>query len=87
MPDETPALTRAHLTHYSLRMSLARRSARLRSHCERAGITLETLADEAGIPLDTIRKIDSGRREPLVTTALRLAGALGVDVEDVFRET
>lgn len=47
-------------------------------------MTLEVLAREAGLSLDTLRKIDSGRREPLTTTALRVAEALGVQVEDIF---
>jgi DNA-binding XRE family transcriptional regulator len=56
----------------------------VRRHCERVGITLETLSREMGVPLDTLRKIDAGSREPLVTTALRLARALGIEVEELF---
>lgn len=36
------------------------------------------------MPVETLRKIDSGRRRPLVTTALRIANALGIEVEDIF---
>jgi DNA-binding XRE family transcriptional regulator len=61
-----------------------RRRGHVRAYRERAGMTLETLSRETGLPLDTLRKIDSGSREPLITTALRLAQALGVEVEVLF---
>lgn len=63
----------------------ARRPASpLRALCERAGLLLRDLAEEAGITCDALRKIESGRREPLVTTALRIAHVLGTEVEELF---
>jgi len=61
-----------------------RRCTYLRPYCERAGLTLGDLAAKVGLPVETLRKIDSGRRRPLITTALLLAGALDVEVEDMF---
>lgn len=40
------------------------------------------LAEETGVPLDTLRKIVSGRRRPTLGTALRIAEALNLEVED-----
>jgi transcriptional regulator with XRE-family HTH domain len=56
----------------------------LRTACRDSGFTLNTLARETGLPLETLKKIFAGRRMPLTTTALRVAAALGVDVEDLF---
>lgn len=46
---------------------------------------LEQVASETGLSVDSLRSIESGRREPLVTTALLLAEVLDVQVEDIFR--
>jgi DNA-binding XRE family transcriptional regulator len=59
-------------------------AALIRTHCDRVGVPLASLAREVGLSLDALRKIDSGRRDPLLTTALRIADALGVEVEDIF---
>ena len=56
----------------------------LRRLRQRAGLALYDLAREAGLALETLRKLDGGTREPLVTTALQVAEVLGVDVEDLF---
>jgi DNA-binding XRE family transcriptional regulator len=37
-----------------------------------------------GIPVDGVRKIASGRTRPTLVTALRIADALQVEVEDMF---
>jgi len=60
------------------------RGALIRVHCDRVGVPLPELAQEVGLSLDALRKIDSGRREPLLPTALRIARALGIEVEDIF---
>ncbi len=57
---------------------------RLRAACRRSGLTLDALAYEAAISRDTLKKIQSGRRLPLTTTAMRLARALDLEVEDLF---
>jgi len=46
-----------------------------------AGLTQAALADRAGVPLTTLRNWEHDRREPLVTTAGKLARALGVSVD------
>ena len=52
--------------------------------CHRNGLTLEALAQEVGVSPATLRSIEAGRRGTLITTALRIAEALGVEVEDIF---
>jgi transcriptional regulator with XRE-family HTH domain len=46
---------------------------------EQAGLTQIQLAEKSKIPIGTIRDYEQNRREPLLSTAARLAGALGVD--------
>ena len=64
--------------------SSGRSRPQLRTLCERGGLTFEALAEETGVTISTLRKIEAGRREPLLTTALRLARVLGVEVEELF---
>lgn len=66
-------------------MSGKARSAQLWRFCDGAGISLDMLAEQTGLQVDTLSKIASGRREPLVSTALRIADVLGVEVEDLFQ--
>lgn len=44
----------------------------------------ENLADRAGIHRTQISLLEGGRRQPLMETAVRLAGALEVGVEALF---
>jgi transcriptional regulator with XRE-family HTH domain len=64
-------------------MKRRRARSRLRHLCTQAGVPLSWLARESGVTLDALQKIASGRRQPLVTTALRIAEALGVEVEEL----
>jgi DNA-binding XRE family transcriptional regulator len=69
-------------------MSIARQDVvALRQLRQRSGLALHDLAREAGLGLETLRKLDGGTREPLVTTALQVAEALGVEVEELFAES
>src|SRR5579862_1002042 len=40
---------------------------------ERAGFTQTGLADASGVPVGTIRDYEQGKRDPLLSTALKLA--------------
>lgn len=51
---------------------------------EAANMTQEELADAVGTSKSYIWQIETGRREPRVTFAMKLAAALGVAVEDMF---
>jgi transcriptional regulator with XRE-family HTH domain len=47
-------------------------------------LSQENLADGAGIHRTQISLLESGRRQPLLETVVRLAGALDVPVEALF---
>lgn len=72
MPDRRPAPRR--------RMTAAHPLARWRAL---RGLTQEQLAERADVGRITVARIENGA-EPYVGTALRLATALDVRVEDIF---
>ncbi|MDX1394663.1 MAG: helix-turn-helix transcriptional regulator [Gemmatimonadota bacterium] len=51
----------------------------------RHDLTQEELGDRVGVTRQTIISIEGGRYNPSVGLALRLAEALGVTVEELFR--
>ena len=59
----------------------------LRELRRRKGLSQKDLAELAGVGQDTISGIESGRHEARPSTIRKLASALGVEVEDFFRET
>jgi transcriptional regulator with XRE-family HTH domain len=53
---------------------------------ESRGMTTRGLAREAGVSTETINAIEHGRRDFIwPKTARKLAGALGVDPDDLYR--
>ncbi|MEN1929965.1 helix-turn-helix transcriptional regulator [Luteimonas sp. MJ250] len=56
-----------------------------RLRLERAGMTQQQLADACQVTRQTIIALEAGRYAPSLELAFRLARALGVGVEDVFR--
>lgn len=65
------------------RMRHRRSTTRLHELCEHADVSFADLARATGLSMETLRKIASGRRQPLITTALRIAEVLEVEVEDL----
>lgn len=61
--------------------------AALRRHRLSGGLTQEDLAFESGVDRTFIARIEAGKRQPTITTLLRLAQALGVPAADVVAET
>jgi transcriptional regulator with XRE-family HTH domain len=53
---------------------------------EQKALTLRELEEASGIGADAISKIENGHRKPRPSTLRKLARALGVEVEDFFRE-
>lgn len=47
-------------------------------------MTVRELAESSGVPLSTISEVETGKREPGVSTAILLARALQCKVEDLF---
>jgi len=48
------------------------------------GMTLETLAQRSGLSKGYLSKVERGLKSPPVSTLSNLAGALGVDLSDLF---
>jgi transcriptional regulator with XRE-family HTH domain len=53
---------------------------------EQKALTLRDLEEASGVGADAISKIENGHRKPRPSTLRKLARALGVEVEDFFRE-
>lgn len=61
-------------------------STRLKSLRKRLGVTLDALADEAGLTKSYLSKVERGLSTPSVSAALKIADALDVDVEKLFSD-
>jgi len=57
----------------------------LRKARDKAGMTLEDVADAAGISLRSYQRIEAGERWPRVDEALKIAAALETTVEGLWR--
>lgn len=57
----------------------------LREHRARMGLTQEALAERVGVSRKTINTVENARFVPSTILALKLADALGVPVEELFR--
>lgn len=51
----------------------------------RNGMTQERLADLCGLKPSAISNLESGRRKPLLTTAVKISKALGVDLDTMIK--
>jgi transcriptional regulator with XRE-family HTH domain len=51
--------------------------------CVHAGLTQAALAEKAGLAVETISRIESGREPPALRTAMSLADALDASVDQV----
>ena len=58
---------------------------RIRRHRTRWGLTQEELGQLASINASQLGKYERGVNDPSVTTLVRLAGALGVDLGELIR--
>lgn len=59
-------------------------SIRLKLLRKKLGITLEVLADKAGMTKSYLSKVERGLNTPSIASALKLARALNVNVEELF---
>jgi transcriptional regulator with XRE-family HTH domain len=60
---------------------------RIRTERARRGISLRGLARSVGLSPSLISQIETGKCQPSVSTLYAITTALGVSVQDVFRET
>lgn len=58
--------------------------ANVRQARERAGLSQEALGFASGVHRTEVSLIELGRRNPRLTTILRIAAGLGVDVRELF---
>ena len=61
-------------------------AAQLRLRRLRAGLTLEELAEAAGISVSFLAYLEANKKRPSLDTLARLAGALKIPVSVFFRE-
>ncbi|QXI40595.1 helix-turn-helix domain-containing protein [Pseudomonas xantholysinigenes] len=61
-------------------------SIRLKLLRKKLGITLDVLADKAGMTKSYLSKVERGLNTPSIAAALKLARALNVNVEELFAD-
>jgi transcriptional regulator with XRE-family HTH domain len=60
---------------------------RLKTERRKAGLTQGELAEQAGVGINTVVRIESGEiEEPRVSSLRKLAGALGLQVRDLLED-
>lgn len=59
-------------------------STGLKTVRERLGLTQAQIAEKAQITVMSYSRYETGKRDPRIQTAIRIAHALGVTVEELF---
>lgn len=54
---------------------------RLKDRREQLGVTQEQLSELAAVALRTVKELDSGKGNPTVSTLIRLADVLGMELK------
>lgn len=54
---------------------------RLKDRREQLGVTQEQLAELAAVALRTVKELDSGKGNPTVSTLIKLADVLGMELK------
>lgn len=54
---------------------------RLKTRREQLGVTQEQLAELAAVALRTVKELDSGKGNPTVSTLIKLADVLGMELK------
>lgn len=57
----------------------------LRGAREKAGFSQEALAERAGMHRNAVALLETGKRDPRVSTVAKLAKALGIPASDLLR--
>jgi predicted transcriptional regulator len=63
---------------------LATFAANVRERADELGMTLSDVAEKAGIPRATLHVILSARRTPTLITLVKIGGAIGSNVVELF---
>ena len=64
---------------------MARLGTNLREARERLGLTQEQVAERSGVHATEVSRIEGGKRDPQVSTVIRLAKALEVEPGELLR--
>jgi transcriptional regulator with XRE-family HTH domain len=59
---------------------------RLREHRERLGLTLRRLGEISGVHYVAVARLEAGRLDPRLSTLLKLCNALGITLNEVFKQ-
>lgn len=65
----------------SIKMHQADLIQRLKARREQLGVTQEQLAELAAVALRTVKELDSGKGNPTVSTLIKLADVLGMELK------
>lgn len=65
----------------SIKMHQADLIQRLKTRREQLGVTQEQLAELAAVALRTVKALDSGKGNPTVSTLIKLADVLGMELK------
>lgn len=57
----------------------------LRRAREKAGLSQETVAERAGMHRNAVALLETGKRDPKVSTVVKLAKALGTNASDLLK--
>ncbi len=60
---------------------------RLKDRREQLGVTQEQLSELADVALRTVKELDSGKGNPTVSTLIKLADVLGMELKLDVRKT
>lgn len=58
----------------------------LRAAREKAGLSQEALAERAGMHRNAVALLETGKRDPRVSTVAKLAQALGIPASDLLKD-
>jgi len=59
----------------------------LREHRLKQGLSLNEVAQRAGLSRQTITFIEKEERKPTLDTLLRITAVIGVEIEDIIRQS
>lgn len=75
------SINQANFIEKSIKMHQANLIQRLKDRREQLGVTQEQLAELAAVALRTVKALDSGRGNPTISTLMKLADVLGMELK------
>jgi transcriptional regulator with XRE-family HTH domain len=75
------SILRANFIKKSIKMHQTNLIQRLKGRREELGVTQEQLAELAAVALRTVKELDAGKGNPTVSTLMKLADVLGMELK------